>query len=134
MQLQFLVLVEVMDLICWFNRPSILSARQVLFRICTLGVKPPLLFTPVYECKVFASIVCRPRAMRVYMSGFNGIGDGVRVTAWREGPRIPFLPQCSFSILDIGQAVYVLAHLASCHLGWYYESEGGYTHHSLSLP
>lgn len=26
---------------------------------CTLGVNSPLLFTHVYECKVFASIVCR---------------------------------------------------------------------------
>lgn len=32
---------------------------RVQFQVCTLGVKPPLLFTHVYECKVFASIVCK---------------------------------------------------------------------------
>lgn len=31
---------------------------------CTLGAKPPSLFTHVYECKVFARIVCDPRVQR----------------------------------------------------------------------
>lgn len=37
---------------------------------CTLGAKPPSLFTHVYECKVFARIVCGSRVQRAAV--FNG--------------------------------------------------------------
>lgn len=63
------------------------------FQVCTLGVKPPLLFTHVYECKVFASIVCKAACAVRVAGALNGtwracrerVGGGV--DGERDGER-----------------------------------------------
>lgn len=57
------------------------------FQVRTLGVKPPLLFTHVYECKVFASIVCKAACAVRVAGALNGTWRACRERVGGGGDR-----------------------------------------------
>lgn len=81
------------------------AATGTFSEACTLGAKPPSLFTHVYECKVFARIVCGSASCAVRVRGaFNGTWRARRAKGREEAAAPAYARER------------VLAHLASCHL------------------